>query len=447
MSDEPHDLIIIKRHSGGDHDSVHGGVWKIAFADFMTAMMCFFLVMWLINAANEDTRQAVASYFNPVRLAELNRKGLGDPHFTDEAARTEGDSPVGAKGSGDAAPSQADPEHTRDELFKDPYKVLAEIAGDANAMPSGSGDGASGDSASAAAAYRDPFGPNPDAPIVIGGYPPAGAAANKGKGEGKADTGTSSSAPEQASETKEEAVAVKPAPPSAGAESTAAAAPPPTADDAPAADATEAPPRGEPTEGAAPPKPLPPTGGATAAGAPMSVPPGAAPPQPIALAMGVPEAAARRKEDRARLEKVAAEINNGAGGRGSPKVSVESTGEGVLISMTDDAHFGMFAIGSAEPQPETIRVMEQIAAALATQPGAIIIRGHTDARPFRGSGYDNWQLSTDRAQIAYRMLIRGGLDASRVEAIEGYADRQLKVPSDPEAAENRRIEILVREPS
>ena len=50
----------------------------------MTAMMCFFLVMWLINAANEQTKAAVASYFNPVKLVDRNtsRKGLEDPTKT-----------------------------------------------------------------------------------------------------------------------------------------------------------------------------------------------------------------------------------------------------------------------------------------------------------------------------------------------------------------------------
>ena len=78
--EHPHEIIIVK-HAHGDHDEGHhGGVWKIAFADFMTAMMCFFLVMWLINAANEQTKAAVASYFNPVKLIDRNssRKGLED---------------------------------------------------------------------------------------------------------------------------------------------------------------------------------------------------------------------------------------------------------------------------------------------------------------------------------------------------------------------------------
>ena len=80
-ADEHKHEIIIVRHGHGDHDEGHhGGVWKIAFADFMTAMMCFFLVMWLINASNEQTKAAVASYFNPVRLIDRNssRKGLDD---------------------------------------------------------------------------------------------------------------------------------------------------------------------------------------------------------------------------------------------------------------------------------------------------------------------------------------------------------------------------------
>ena len=62
--------IIIVRRSGGHDDGHHGGVWKIAFADFMTALMAFFLVMWLVNAANRETKRMVASYFNPLKLSD-----------------------------------------------------------------------------------------------------------------------------------------------------------------------------------------------------------------------------------------------------------------------------------------------------------------------------------------------------------------------------------------
>jgi len=123
---------------------------------------------------------------------------------------------------------------------------------------------------------------------------------------------------------------------------------------------------------------------------------------------------------------------------------VQATSEGVLISLTDEFDFGMFAIGSAEPQPKLIKIMEKIAAILKTRQGPIVIRGHTDGRAYKGFAYDNWRLSSDRAQMARYMLVRGGLDEKRFEAVEGYADRRLKAPADASAAENRRIEILLR---
>jgi chemotaxis protein MotB len=52
----------------------------------------------------------------------------------------------------------------------------------------------------------------------------------------------------------------------------------------------------------------------------------------------------------------------------------------------------------------------------------------------------------DRAQVAYYMLARGGIVEGRFDSIEGHADRDPKIPSDPNAAENRRIEIMLRTP-
>ena len=80
MNEVKSELVIIRRRSAFDDEKPHGGVWKIAYADFMTAMMAFFLVMWLINALNQDQKQVVASYFNPIKLAENAPapKGLKD---------------------------------------------------------------------------------------------------------------------------------------------------------------------------------------------------------------------------------------------------------------------------------------------------------------------------------------------------------------------------------
>ena len=81
--DKPHELLIIRRVR--DHgDGGHGGAWKIAFADFMTAMMALFLVLWLISATNEKTKASLARYFNPVKLVDMTvqKRGLHDPERT-----------------------------------------------------------------------------------------------------------------------------------------------------------------------------------------------------------------------------------------------------------------------------------------------------------------------------------------------------------------------------
>ena len=104
----------------------------------------------------------------------------------------------------------------------------------------------------------------------------------------------------------------------------------------------------------------------------------------------------------------------------------------------------MFNVGSALPKKEMVVAMEKIGKILADRKGAIAIRGHTDGRPFKGEGNDNWRLSMSRAQSAYYMLVRGGLDETRISQVSGFADRRLKVPEDPFADVNRRIEILIQ---
>lgn len=93
-----HEIVIIRRGRHSEHDEHHGGVWKIAFADFMTAMMAFFLVMWLISA-NDKTRASVARYFNPVRLVDATTqpRGLRDAK-KDESGITASPDTKGKKG-------------------------------------------------------------------------------------------------------------------------------------------------------------------------------------------------------------------------------------------------------------------------------------------------------------------------------------------------------------
>jgi chemotaxis protein MotB len=57
----------------------HGGSWKVAYADFVTAMMAFFLLMWLLNATTEEQRKGLADYFSPNSVLSHNSSGMGQP--------------------------------------------------------------------------------------------------------------------------------------------------------------------------------------------------------------------------------------------------------------------------------------------------------------------------------------------------------------------------------
>ncbi len=80
MAEGGHELIIIKRHDDEEHEH-HSSAWKVAHADFMTAMMAFFLIMWLINVTDKDVRKAIANYFNPGEPfgGDQRAQGLNDP--------------------------------------------------------------------------------------------------------------------------------------------------------------------------------------------------------------------------------------------------------------------------------------------------------------------------------------------------------------------------------
>ncbi len=154
------------------------------------------------------------------------------------------------------------------------------------------------------------------------------------------------------------------------------------------------------------------------------------------------EVASAAKVENEIKQRVEAVLGAGAG----PDIEARQTKEGLLISLTDKLDFSMFAVGSAEPRAQLVRAMAAIANVVKATPGHIVVRGYTDARPYRNGAYDNWRLSSDRAQMAYYMLTRGGAEAARFVRVEGYADRALKDPAHPLGAVNRRLEILIEGP-
>ncbi len=74
MAEQP--VIIIRKKKKGGHGGHHGGAWKVAYADFVTAMMAFFLLMWLLNVTTSDQRQGLAEYFSPTGIS-LSYGGSG----------------------------------------------------------------------------------------------------------------------------------------------------------------------------------------------------------------------------------------------------------------------------------------------------------------------------------------------------------------------------------
>ena len=390
---ERQEIIIVRRRAAVD-EGHHGGVWKIAFADFMTAMMAFFLVMWLTNTSDMATRKQVAQYFNPIKLTDTAPATRGVETKDDGASRDvneRGVSRVETNGDPHGKPLAGEQLGGDEQaLFRDPYAVLAEIASESSATSStfdnGVPDGSGLPGMNGGDAYRDPFDPaswqiarnTVDNGGMLEDVPPA-----------------------------EFRTAVVPVDPPAEAETDVAA----EADD-------EAMPVAETAD----------------AGKQKT---------------GEDEAGEEKAGAIAEAVKADLEVELAKAGQTLPANVQISEGEGgVTISLADDAVSGMFAIGSARPTPEAVAMMEKIAAALAKREGEVVIRGHTDSRPFASGGeYDNWRLSTARAHMAYYMLARGGLDEKRVRAIEGFADREPRDPANPEAAINRRIEILLTVPS
>lgn len=416
----PVDSIIIVRRRHDDDHGHHGGAWKIAYADFVTAMMAFFLVMWLINAANEKTKAQVASYFNPVKLtdASTSKKGLNEPTKVtstgEKAEKTEPGQQSEVKSQAPPEKEQYQAQFTEEQIFKNPYGILAQLAGQASdgAPPGHSKKGLAiieiaEPGRKGGEAFRDPFDPfawksvpEPDKKAAAKEVPAEEAAAEKVTKE----------------KAGQEALPKQPV--------KVIAALPPKA----------------PEAKVIPPSPVIKTPAKEPAAVPAKP---AADAKPKETKKDTKPAEADTKMAIAVRQQLMEKLKQSAPAQ-NPTLEVKQTKEGVLISLTDSLSFDMFAVGSAEPRPQLVLLMEKVAGTLQDYKGKIVIRGHTDARPFRNPDYDNWRLSTARAQMAYYMLIRAGVDETSVERIEGYADRDLKYPDEPESAGNRRIEILLK---
>ena len=314
--------IVIRREEvvEGGH---HGGAWKVAYADFVTAMMAFFLLMWLLNATTEEQRKGLADYFSPQNLFAHATSGSGKPFggktpFEDGALVSDRGSAQVTVGNAEAVP---------DASFENTNTV---------AQPNKTEDGGSG--------REDSFG--------------AGAGRHGEVG------------PQRLADAKVDA-----------------------------ADAAR-------------------------------------------------DAAARARMEQQAFSAAARELKaavaaDPALGAFAKQLMVDETPEGLRIQILDEEKRPMFATGSAELDGRARALLLKVAPVLMKLTERIEITGHTDAAPYNGGDKTNWELSTERANATRRLLLGAGLPDQRMRSVGGDADRDPLLPSDPLAAANRRIAIVV----
>ncbi|MBV1916954.1 MAG: OmpA family protein [Sphingomonadaceae bacterium] len=126
------------------------------------------------------------------------------------------------------------------------------------------------------------------------------------------------------------------------------------------------------------------------------------------------------------------------------QVRLVKTREGMRIDLVDNADFSMFRLGTTVLSTDSRRLLKIIADGVSADSGELTIRGHTDALPWRANrGGNNWSLSAGRAEATRQALLRAGLAENRFHRIEGVADRELLIASNPRDPRNRRISILL----
>ena len=329
---------VIRREEAADNHASHGGAWKVAYADFVTAMMAFFLLMWLMNATTEDQRKGLADYFSPTNLLSHNSSGTGQP-FGGHTAFDKG-AMLSDRGAVQITPGSR--------------PVLDNVEDDADtpgaAPPRGS------DQRTDQQDQPPPAQPRPDPALPASAVPPARRAEQAAPAEAKA---------------------------------------------APAAAAGKA------------------------AGA-----------------------AQRAEQEKRAFAAAAKEIREAIGNDPAlaglaDHLAVDITPEGLRIQLLDTQNQAMFALGSAAPNDAAKMLIAKITPVLLRLPEQISIAGHTDAAPYPGKAMTNWELSTERANAARRLLVAAGLPEQRLRDVAGHADHDLLLPGDPLAAANRRIAIVV----
>jgi chemotaxis protein MotB len=356
-------VIIIKKKKGGGHDAHHGGAWKVAYADFVTAMMAFFLLLWLLNVTTSEQRQGIADYFTPVSVSKSTSGSgglLGGLVITVPGAQ------ISASSNSviEDIPSQGRPGFASEAV--DGAEEPTSPEGDPNHQQIAQGRDGTQD-----------------------GSGTAGNTAGTGNAGNQIGTGIRFMSPPQNVPASQGAAQMPPGP------------------------------RG------------------TVAGT------GNANVDPAAL-----ERLEQTQREQAAFQAAEAQLRQAI--QAVPDLQVfqqnlviDQTPEGLRIQIVDQEGNSMFPSGSAQVPPQTRQLLSLVAQAVRQLPNRLSVSGHTDGTPFNRQNYDNWDLSTDRANSSRRALLAAGVADTRFSTVVGRADREPLVPESPNSPRNRRISIVL----
>jgi len=126
-------------------------------------------------------------------------------------------------------------------------------------------------------------------------------------------------------------------------------------------------------------------------------------------------------------------------------IEMTVTTEGLRIELSESASGTFFDSGKAKLNADGSELLVTLAQELGKLPNKLSIEGHTDSKPYAASAnYGNWELSSDRANAARRLLQSNGIRPDQVTQIRGFADQRLRKPDAPLDPANRRISLIVQ---
>ena len=126
------------------------------------------------------------------------------------------------------------------------------------------------------------------------------------------------------------------------------------------------------------------------------------------------------------------------------QVQITAEEDGLRIELLEQPGGTFFRLGSPQPTPALRDFLKAISPELGKLGNEISIEGHTDSVPYSDNSlYSNWELSTDRANAARRLMQGNGIAPGQVAEVRGFADQLLRRPDHPDDPSNRRITLIV----